>query len=204
MNMRVQQGEDSRQRIIDAAVDVFANLGFGGGSTRDIASRAGTNQGLITYHFQSKEKLWQAAAGHIFGLVAEKMGNELGRHAHLPQREKLRELTKSYVRFAAQHPELFRMMVDEGTQTDGRMAWLVKTHIMPLYVTFCEMTAGLENTWSAENFPHLFYTMVGASSLIFAVAPECRQLTGVDPLTNKAIEAHAELLAQLLVPQEAI
>jgi TetR/AcrR family transcriptional regulator len=204
MNMRVQQGEDSRQRIIDAAVDVFANLGFGGGSTRDIATRAGTNQGLITYHFQSKEKLWQAAAGHIFGLVTEKMGSELARHAHLPQREKLRELTKSYVRFAAQHPELFRMMVDEGTQTDGRMAWLVATHIKPLYAVFCDMTAGLENMWGEEAFPHLFYTMVGASSLIFAVAPECRQLTGIDPQTAQAIEAHADLVARLLVPGEAL
>jgi hypothetical protein len=36
--------------------------------------------------------------------------------------------------------------------------------------------------------------------LIFAVAPECRRLTGVDPTGAGAIEAHAEFVARLLVP----
>jgi TetR/AcrR family transcriptional regulator len=200
MNMKLQQGEESRQRIVTAALSVFSNSGYGGSSTRDIASLAGANQGLITYHFQSKEKLWQAAADHIFGLVATTMAAQLAAIAELTPREKSREMIRLYVRFAAQHPELFRMMVDEGTQTDGRMEWLVKTHIKPLYATFCFMTADLGDQWSEENFPYLFYTMVGASSLIFAVAPECRQLTGIEPRHESAVAAHADIVANLLVP----
>jgi hypothetical protein len=42
--------------------------------------------------------------------------------------------------------------------------------------------------------------MDGAGSLIFAVAPECRRLTGLDPETEQAVDAHAELVARLLVP----
>jgi hypothetical protein len=42
--------------------------------------------------------------------------------------------------------------------------------------------------------------MAGAASLIFAVAPECRRLTGLDPETEQAIEAHADFVARLLVP----
>jgi hypothetical protein len=42
--------------------------------------------------------------------------------------------------------------------------------------------------------------LAGAGSLIFAVAPECRRLTGLDPLRDAAVEAHAEFVARLLVP----
>jgi hypothetical protein len=42
--------------------------------------------------------------------------------------------------------------------------------------------------------------MAGAASLIFAVAPECRRLTGLDPETEAAIESHADFVARLLVP----
>ena len=40
----------------------------------------------------------------------------------------------------------------------------------------------------------------GAGSLIFAVAPECRRLTGLDPEKPAVIEANTEFVAQLLVP----
>jgi hypothetical protein len=35
---------------------------------------------------------------------------------------------------------------------------------------------------------------------MFAVAPECRRLTGFDPERREAIEAHADFVARLLVP----
>ena len=42
--------------------------------------------------------------------------------------------------------------------------------------------------------------MAGAGSLIFAVAPECRRLMGLDPQVKDAIETHAEFVARLLIP----
>ena len=35
---------------------------------------------------------------------------------------------------------------------------------------------------------------------MFAVAPECARLTGLDPRSPEVVEAHAEMLARLLVP----
>lgn len=39
-----------------------------------------------------------------------------------------------------------------------------------------------------------------AASLMFAVAPECQRLTGLDPTSPHVVEAHAEMLVRLLVP----
>jgi hypothetical protein len=36
--------------------------------------------------------------------------------------------------------------------------------------------------------------------VLFAVAPECRRLTGLDPSSPDAIETHADFVARWLVP----
>src|SRR5258705_6888178 len=70
-----QRALDTRERIVVAALEAFAERGFEGARTRDIAARAKVNQGLITYHFSSKPDLWKAAVDHIFAIVAESLGD---------------------------------------------------------------------------------------------------------------------------------
>jgi AcrR family transcriptional regulator len=55
-----QRGEETRGRILDAALELFAASGFEGASTRAIAERAGVNLPAIQYYFGSKEGLYRA------------------------------------------------------------------------------------------------------------------------------------------------
>ena len=50
-----------RDRILDAAVQVYAETGFGGATTRRIAERAGVNEITLFRHFGSKDRLLQEA-----------------------------------------------------------------------------------------------------------------------------------------------
>ena len=197
---RSEQRDATRERIVEAALTAFAANGFHAASTRDIAKRAHTNQGLITYHFRSKEELWMAAADRIFALLAKRMTEHVGTRASGDQSERAREAIRIYVRFAAEHPELFRVMVDEGKYSDRRMKWLVDTHLKPHYEQLTKLRGIRIAGFDEASLPHTFYIMAGAASLIFAVAPECRRLTGLDPETEQAVEAHAEFVARLLVP----
>jgi AcrR family transcriptional regulator len=197
---RAQQREATRERIVEAALEAFAEKGFRGASTRDIARRAGANQGLITYHFRSKDALWRAAADRIIGMLEKSLGERLAALESRDPRERAREAIRAYVRFAAAHPELFRLMVDEGKNSEERMEWLVDTHLRPAYERFVRPGEALVTGGDPALRPHAYYVLVGAGSLIFAVAPECRRLTGLDPETPEAVEAHAEVVARLLVP----
>jgi AcrR family transcriptional regulator len=61
-----QTRDGTRERILAAALQVFAERGFDGARTREIAERAGANLGLIKYYFDSKEQLWKAAVARAF------------------------------------------------------------------------------------------------------------------------------------------
>ena len=104
------------------------------------------------------------------------------------------------MRFAAAHPEIFRFMVDEGNRSNARMRWLVDTHMKPRF-EFMKTHGVVRATGIDESLaPHAFYALAGAASLIFAVAPKCRRLSGLDPRRREAVEAHAGFVAQLMVP----
>ena len=60
----------ARRRLLDAAVDAFAERGFGGTSTRDVAVRAGRSTAAVYVHYESKEALLYAISleGHMDAL----------------------------------------------------------------------------------------------------------------------------------------
>lgn len=58
----VAEVDETRRRLLDAAIGLFADVGFDGASVRQICDRAGVkNIGAINYHFQSKERLYAEA-----------------------------------------------------------------------------------------------------------------------------------------------
>ena len=52
--------EGTRQRILDAATELFEQRGFAGTSIRDLAVRVGMTKAALYYHFPSKEEVLQA------------------------------------------------------------------------------------------------------------------------------------------------
>ena len=49
------RAEATRRRILDSAVDLFSELGYGETGLADVLQRAGVSKGAFYYHFDSKE-----------------------------------------------------------------------------------------------------------------------------------------------------
>jgi TetR/AcrR family transcriptional regulator len=186
---RADQREDTRNPIIEAAARTFSERGFPAANTREIATRAGANQGLITYHFRRKLELWKAAADRIFVSLRASFEQSVDVTAMEDGRAMAHEAIRQFVRFNAARPEPLRFMVEEGKHTDACMRWLVDTHLELLYRGF-----------DRALVPHAYYALAGAASVMFAVAPECRRLTGINPAAKEAVGAHVEFVARSLVP----
>jgi len=74
-NARRNRGADTRNQLIEAALDVFGRLGFEGASTRQIAKAAGANLAAIVYHFGGKEALHIAVAEHVTAGITARIGD---------------------------------------------------------------------------------------------------------------------------------
>lgn len=192
----------TRDRILEAALEIFAAHGFAGASTRRIAECAGVNVGLIQYYFDSKERLWQAAADSAFAGVREAMGDALGDLKDLQPGDRIRVLVRRFVRFISRRPESVRLLQDEGTRDSSRMRWLVDRHLRPLYDQLRELVVGLQEGGflpAGAEPVHFFYLFTGAITVLFHQAPECLYLTGVDPRDPDVAEAHADALIALIL-----
>jgi AcrR family transcriptional regulator len=59
------RGEETRARIIAAAIRLFGEKGYEGASTRDIAAAAGVNAPALQYYFDNKEGVFGACIEFI-------------------------------------------------------------------------------------------------------------------------------------------
>jgi AcrR family transcriptional regulator len=56
---KTEPNQDPRERLLDAAENLFCQRGYEGTSIRDITTEAGCNIAAVNYHFSGKEQLYQ-------------------------------------------------------------------------------------------------------------------------------------------------
>lgn len=95
---------DTRERLIRAAVETFAENGFNATTTRMLADRAQVNLSAIPYYFKSKEGLYLAAVEHIADVLGARLDPFLKRLADLASQD-------------GPDPETARTLVAEGLAT---------------------------------------------------------------------------------------
>lgn len=92
MNMA---GIATREKLIEAAKELFLAKGVDGASVRDIAAKAGIALSSMNYHFQSKEMLFE----EIFGMLINTRANALKQilDSEMPIEEKIKEYVYGHI-----------------------------------------------------------------------------------------------------------
>src|SRR5580693_1866756 len=62
----------TRRQLLEAAGEVFAEVGFRNATVREICQRAGANVAAINYHFGDKETLYVEVLRYAHGKALEK------------------------------------------------------------------------------------------------------------------------------------
>lgn len=190
----------TRERILAAAIDLFADRSYDGAGTRDIADAAGVSQPSLNYHFRSKEALWRAAVAALFAKLDAALSERVDglRGVDLVTTAKL--VIRDFVEFSAANPQLHRIITQESKAEGERVDWLVDEHVRPLYEMTTELFARLAADGAVPDIPppFLYYLLTGAGPTIFVLAPECRRLAGFDPLAPDAVRTHADAVIELL------
>ena len=104
---------DTRKRLLEAAIILFAQKGFDGVGIRELALKAKANSALVQYYFGSKEGLYSAALQYLFEQGPDAVGSlapppELGEpEAHAKAMESLRNYIRAFLQdlFTCHSPE---------------------------------------------------------------------------------------------------
>ncbi len=197
---REEQKRETRAKILQAALEQFAERGFDGASVRDIAKRAGVIHGLIKYHFESKEKLWMTAVDYLFERQTIEMREPEG-FQELSASEQARNWLKRYVRYCAKYPEHARIMVQESVCDSERLAWAVEKHIKRNHNHSKTMMSHWRDHGVYPDIPYyiLFSIIAAVSQSPFMLAPSVAHSSGVDVTRPEQIDLYADTLIALLL-----
>jgi len=103
--------ETTRERILASARELFAANGYRGASIRDITKAAGANLGAVTYHFGTKQDLYQAVLSGAFDQLAGRVERAVGTEGAGPER--LAATVRALFRFYREEPDVPRLALHE-------------------------------------------------------------------------------------------
>src|SRR5579872_793581 len=87
----------TREHLLEAAAEVFAEAGFRTATVREICQRAGANIAAVNYHFGDKEKLYRAVLKDSFRIAMARYPADLGLPARATPEQRLRAFVLSFL-----------------------------------------------------------------------------------------------------------
>jgi AcrR family transcriptional regulator len=67
---QAERVDQTRTALLDATIELLAEVGYAATTTREVAQRAGVSRGAQTHHFPAKSDLVAAAIDHLFATQA--------------------------------------------------------------------------------------------------------------------------------------
>lgn len=191
--------QDTRTRLLDAALMVIRTKGYAGTSVDDLCHAAGVTKGAFFHHFKSKEDMAVAAAAH-FGTMAEGLFSQAAYRGLADPLERLLayvDFRKSILQGTL--PEftcLLGTLVQEAYETHPAIAAAANRYIsehattLEADISAVMATRGVPATWTAASLA-LYTQAVIQGAFILAKAKGGPQVA-VDCLNH--LRCHLKLL----------
>lgn len=158
-NHKARVREQTVERILDAAEQLFAEFGYHGVTLKDVAARIGVSSTLIHYHFAGKESLYEAV---------------WARKAPISARNRLEAMRR------------YAEAVGDKVTVEGALhAWIdtdlnVQLHDTDQWLAFGKISAQANSAagWGAEKMTKYFNPVVLALiDLLKKAMPDCDEAT---------------------------
>lgn len=130
-----QVHDETRRELLEAAGEVFAEVGFRNATVREICRRAGANVAAVNYHFGDKERLYAEVLRYSQQKAFEKYPPLLDAAADALPEEKLRAFVRSFLLriFDKGSTAWFgKMMSREMIEPTGALEALLEMRLRPM------------------------------------------------------------------------
>lgn len=123
--------EDTEDKIIAAAKELFIKKGYAGTSMSDIAALAGINRPALHYYFHTKERMFEAVAGSIMDAIVPKALQVI--QGEQPFWEKVSQLLDCYMEIYRKNPDLVFFILTESRRDIGMLKGLLANRQLDAY-----------------------------------------------------------------------
>jgi len=168
------------ERLLITSRRLFAEHGYAGASVRQITARAHANLGAVTYHFGSKEQLYQAVLESIVEPLAARMvaAAEIDR----PPLDRIEQLIRAFFDHFLEHPDFPQFMTQMLAQSGPFPPPVAHTQGVLRDAFLRTIEAGQRDGSIRSGPPLLLALNVIAQPVYVALARRAIvQVTGVDP-----------------------
>ncbi len=123
---------DTKERILDAALEMFSQNGYAGTNIRELSASLGLVKSGVYKHYESKEAIWNALLDEMIAYYGEHFGSP----EHLPpvpdSLEELVRMTMKMVNFTVQDKKIImtRKVLTLEQYRDKRARELATNHFL--------------------------------------------------------------------------
>lgn len=194
--------KDTRERLLEAALDLFAEHGFEGVTVRDLSAKAGVNLQAIGYHFGDKLGLYRTLVEMAMEgarSVQEKLREES--HGLTPD-EQLRHYVCLYLPLiaASESPriqKLQRVMRHEFNTPSPLAKRFIERIIVPRLLYLSEIIAGILECPADDPRVRTCTLSVQAQCMYYAREPVRKMLPPAWRVESKELPSIAEHVAAI-------
>jgi AcrR family transcriptional regulator len=176
LEQAADRGEQTRERIVQAARKLVVEHGYTGVSTGQVLERADVSRGGLYYHFSGKRELWGAV---LEAVEIELIARLAAAIADAPDPlTAVRIGTQWYLDECMSSKELQRVGLHEGRQALGWKAWheAIAPHCLAMLTATLDaaIEAGEVERGDADALAHLILALVheAATMVLASDAPE--------------------------------
>ena len=197
--VRRRQPEQVRERILSAALSVFAARGFEGATMQLIATQSGASLPLIVYHFKSKEKLWQAVIENAVSAFDKHIEKATKKSNGSSATEQLREVIEAMVRVSVTFPEFRRILETEAYAMTPRLQWIGENFALRHHEIITRLIKNAQDEKQVVDIdPHRLSYVITDMATLSSNGAEYEYLTGRDPRSNDEVEACIQAINKLV------
>jgi AcrR family transcriptional regulator len=177
----------TREALLGAATELFAERGFDGTKVDQIAQSAGCNKAMISYHFGGKKSLYNEILAGTLNEAHERF-HEI-RYSKAPADDRLRDFIFAFADLAATQPALPVMVIRE-VMSGGLH---IDADLLPRFLELFKLVQEIidqgvrEGTFMNVNSYVTHMSLLGSLVFFFATK-QIRELLAAAPLPSSVPE----------------